>query len=113
MFLIRFPASLVIICLPIKKLSADIEKEIKAAAKNSIAERIGPEKDAEMVLLNGYTGRTITDYATKIVVDCIIAGSHRPGMKDFSLAQLPHVSCVTRLAQYMFSVNKALLITLP
>jgi universal stress protein F len=95
MCLIRFPASLVIICLPIKKLPADIEKEIQAAAKNSIAERIGPEKDAEMVLLNGHACRTITDYAAKIVADCIIAGSHRPGMKDFFLG-----STAARIMRY-------------
>ncbi len=68
-----------------EKMPADIEREIEEAAKKGIAERIGPEKDAEAVVLTGHPGRTITDYAEKIGADCIIVGSHRPEMKDFFL----------------------------
>jgi universal stress protein F len=79
-----------------QKLPADIEKKIQTAAKNSIAERIGPEKDAEIFLLNGHVGRTINDYAAKIAADCIIVGSHRPGMKDFFLGST--AACIMRYA---------------
>jgi nucleotide-binding universal stress UspA family protein len=68
-----------------EKMPSDIEKEIQAAAIKGIAERIGPEKDVEAVVLTGHAGRTITDYAEKIGADCIIVGSHRPEMKDFFL----------------------------
>jgi nucleotide-binding universal stress UspA family protein len=68
-----------------EKMPADIEKEIHESAKKAIAERIGAEKDAEIVLLTGHPGRTITDYAEKIGADCIIVGSHKPEMKDFFL----------------------------
>ena len=51
------------------KMSSNIEKAIQDAAKKSIAERIGPKKDAEIVLLNGHAGRTISDYAEIIGVD--------------------------------------------
>jgi nucleotide-binding universal stress UspA family protein len=68
-----------------EKMPSDIEKEIQAAAIKGIAERIGPEKDVEAVVLTGHPGRTITDYAEKIGADCIIVGSHRPEMKDFFL----------------------------
>jgi nucleotide-binding universal stress UspA family protein len=78
-----------------QKMPADVEKEIQDAAKKSIAERIGPEKDAEIVLLNGHAGRTITDYAEKIGADCIIVGSHRPGLKDFFLG-----STAARIMRY-------------
>ena len=37
------------------------------------------------VLLNGHSGRTITDHARKIGADCIIVGSHKPGLSDFLL----------------------------
>ena len=77
------------------KMPAHIENDIQDAAKQSIAERIGPEKDAEIVLLNGHAGRTITDYAKKSGVDCIIVGSHRPGMKDFFLG-----STAARIMRY-------------
>jgi nucleotide-binding universal stress UspA family protein len=68
-----------------EKMPANIEKEIHESAKKAIAERIGAEKDAEIVLLTGHPGRTITDYAEKIGADCIIVGSHKPEMKDFFL----------------------------
>ena len=58
---------------------------VQEAEKKGSAERIGSDKDAEIVLLNGHAGRTVTDYAEKIAADCIIVGSHRPGMKDFFL----------------------------
>jgi nucleotide-binding universal stress UspA family protein len=78
-----------------QKLPADIEKEIQDAAKNKIADRIGTEKDADVVVLSGHPGRTITDYARKISADCIIVGSHRPGMKDFFLG-----STAARIMRY-------------
>ena len=68
-----------------EKMPADIEKKIHAEAIKGIAERIGPEKDVEAVVLTGHPGRTITDYAEKIGADCIIVGSHKPEMKDFFL----------------------------
>jgi nucleotide-binding universal stress UspA family protein len=61
------------------------EEQIYEAAKKAIAERIGAEKDAEAIVLTGHPGRTITDYAEKVGADCIIVGSHKPGMKDFFL----------------------------
>jgi len=78
-----------------EKMPSDIEKEIHAAAIKGIAERIGPEKDVEAVVLSGHPGRTITDYAEKIGADCIIVGSHRPEMKDFFLG-----STAARIMRY-------------
>jgi len=71
------------------------EKEIEQNALKAIAERIGEEKDVEAVVLSGHAGRTITDYAQKIGADCIIAGSHKPGMKDFFLG-----STAARIMRY-------------
>jgi nucleotide-binding universal stress UspA family protein len=78
-----------------KKLPADVEKEIQDAAKNKIADRIGTEKDADVVVLSGHPGRTITDYARKISADCIIVGSHKPGISDFFLG-----STAARIMRY-------------
>lgn len=63
----------------------DDKEKIHQAAMEAIAERIGPEKDAEAVVLTGHPGRTITDYAEKVGADCIIVGSHKPDVKDFFL----------------------------
>jgi nucleotide-binding universal stress UspA family protein len=66
-------------------LSSKNEEKIHDSAKKAIAERIGAEKDAEVVVLTGHPGRTITDYAEKVGADCIIVGSHKPDMKGFFL----------------------------
>ena len=61
------------------------DQEIRKLAENGIAQRIGERKDADAVVLVGHPGRTITDYSEKIGADCIIVGSHKPGLKDFLL----------------------------
>ena len=62
----------------------DIEK-VRKSAKENMAKRIGENKDVEAVMLTGHAGKTITEYANKAGVDCIIVGSHRPGLQDYFL----------------------------
>lgn len=71
------------------------EDEIRKSAEKGIAERIGVENDAEAVVLVGHAGRTIADYAVEVGADCIIVGSHRPGLKDFFLG-----STAARIVRY-------------
>jgi len=66
-------------------LSPDNNGNIQQSVKDNMAERIGEAKDAEIVVLIGHAGRSITDYAEKIGADCIVVGSHRPDLKDFFL----------------------------
>ncbi len=54
-------------------------------AKIALAERIGDAKDVETVLLKGHSGRDITEFAKKVGADCIIVGSHKPGLRDHLL----------------------------
>ncbi len=75
--------------------SADKQNEILAAAKQGIIDRIGEQEDAETVVLTGHPGRSITEYAQKIGADCIIVGSHRPDLTDFSLG-----STAARIVRY-------------
>ena len=86
-------------------ISSGNDEEIRTSVNKAIAERIGAQKDAEAVVLNGHPGRTITDYAEDIGADCIIVGSHKPGVKDFFSARLRHASCVTRPARCTCCVN--------
>ncbi len=76
-------------------LSPGKEGEIHEAARKAIAERIGSRNDAESVVLTGHPGRTITDYAETVGADCVIVGSHKPGMKDFFLG-----STAARIVRY-------------
>ena len=70
-------------------VSAYVSKEVVAEslerAKTALAERIGPAKDVETVLLKGHSGRAVTEFAKKIEADCIIVGSHKPGLSDHFL----------------------------
>ena len=75
--------------------STDKQNEILAAAKQGVVDRIGTQEDAEVVVLTGHPGRSITDYAQKIGADCIIVGSHRPDLTDFFLG-----STAARIVRY-------------
>ncbi|MFV1853145.1 MAG: universal stress protein [Thalassospira sp.] len=54
-------------------------------AKDALATRVADEPDVELMLIKGHSGRAITDYAEKIGADCIIVGSHKPGLIDYFL----------------------------
>jgi nucleotide-binding universal stress UspA family protein len=56
-----------------------------AVAKAKLAERMTDTPDVEAVMLKGHSGRAINDYAAKVGADCIIVGSHKPGLRDFFL----------------------------
>ncbi len=60
-------------------------KKTRKSSKKEILKRIGGEKDVEAYVIVGHAGRAITDYAEEIDADCIIVGSHQPGLKDFFL----------------------------
>ena len=64
------------------------DKDVEAAYAKAgvrLKDRVGDNPDVEPVLLKGHSGRTIIDYATGIGADCIILGSHKPGLRDFLL----------------------------
>lgn len=64
------------------------QEQVDKARENSAADmtkRLGKSKDVEAVTLTGHAGRAITDYAGEVGADCIIVGSHKPGLKDFFL----------------------------
>ncbi len=60
-------------------------KSVRKSAKEDIVSKIGAEKDVEAVVLMGHSGLAITDYAKEIGADCIVVGSHKPGLQDFFL----------------------------
>lgn len=65
-----------------------VTKEAKSKAleqvKSVMAERCNDET-IESEILYGQAGREISKYAEKIGADCIIIGSHKPGLEDFFL----------------------------
>ncbi|MCV2874303.1 universal stress protein [Defluviimonas sp. WL0050] len=68
------------------------------AARARLEQRVADQKDVTPVILAGHTGRTIADYADEIGADCIVIGSHKPGLKDYFLGStaarvVRHASC--------------------
>ncbi len=66
-------------------LPPDHETEIRKTAEAAIRERVGKQADAEVVVLSGHPGGTITEYAEEVGADCIIVGSHKPELQDYLL----------------------------
>ena len=66
-----------------------------ATARERLNERIAGLDDVEAVLLRGHSGRAITDYAGQIGADCIVVGSHKPGLSDYFLG-----STASRVARH-------------
>ena len=68
------------------------------SAKDALASRVADDPDLESALIKGHSGRAIIDYAEKIGADCIIVGSHKPGLRDYLLGSTAarvarHASC--------------------
>ncbi len=66
-------------------LDADIVKEGFEKARKLMHEKLSGIDGIEPVLIKGHTYRTIIDYATEHGVDCIVIGSHKPGLSDYLL----------------------------
>ncbi|WP_299783668.1 universal stress protein [uncultured Roseobacter sp.] len=66
-------------------VSEDVMKRAVDGAKEKLANRVANTPDVEPVLLHGNPGQSLTSYAKKIGADCIIVGSHKPGLSDFFL----------------------------
>ncbi|MCP5074515.1 MAG: universal stress protein [Rhodobacteraceae bacterium] len=72
----------------------DVARSVKAA-EESLAEKVKDTPGVKAVLLKGHSGRTITDYAAESNADCIIVGSHKPGLRDYFLG-----STVARIVRH-------------
>lgn len=60
--------------------------------------------DAEVVVVEGHSARTILDYADEVGADCIVIASHRPGMQDFFLGStaarvVRHAKCAVHVVR--------------
>ena len=54
-------------------------------AKESMAEKLEGIEGITAALVKGHSARTIIDYAAENNFDCIVIGSHKPGLSDFFL----------------------------
>ena len=61
-------------------------------------------EDAEVIVVDGHSARTILDYANDSKVDCIVIASHRPGMQDYFLGStaarvVRHAKCAVHVVR--------------
>ena len=62
----------------------DLEKTRRQAEANLKA-RIEDHPHIKPVVLEGHAGRSLADYARQAGADCIVVGSHKPGLRDYLL----------------------------
>lgn len=79
-----------------------VTEEAKSKAldtiKSMMKDRLSDEQSIESVILAGRPGSEIPTYAEKVGADCIIVGSHKPGLDDFFLGStssrvVRHATC--------------------
>ncbi|MEM8730488.1 MAG: universal stress protein [Pseudomonadota bacterium] len=81
------------------------ESVVRAAfgdAQALLNERIDGQPDVTGVLRKGHTARTIVDVANEIAADCIVIGSHKPGLADYLLGStsswvIRHAPCAVHV----------------
>lgn len=66
-------------------LDENTVRQAFAATQAKLDSRVEGMTDVTPVVVKGHSGRTIIDYATDQSADCIIIGSHKPGLIDYLL----------------------------
>ncbi|MDV7341492.1 universal stress protein [Terasakiella sp. A23] len=64
-------------------ITSDFEAKTLARAEEMMAERLKDETGIESVILNGQAAKELSEYARNIDADCIVMGSHKPGLEDY------------------------------
>ncbi len=66
-------------------LDEKVAKDEYESVKRRLHEKLAGSKDIKAELVKGHTYRTIVDYASDNEIDCIVMGSHKPGLSDYLL----------------------------
>lgn len=83
-------------------LDEDIVRRAFAATEARLAERLAGVTDVTGVVIKGHSGRSIIDYAANNGADCIVMGSHKPGLIDYLLGStaarvVRHAPCAVHI----------------
>lgn len=73
-------------------------------ARTRMAEKLAEHPEVKPVLKKGHSYRTIVDYSTEIKADCIVIGSHKPGLRDYFLGStaarvVRHAPCAVHVTR--------------
>ena len=92
--------------MPQGSVSAFLDEDAVRAgfdrAKAQLADKLTGMPDITPVLEKGHSARTIIDYVDAHNIDCIVIGSHKPGLSDYSLGStaariVRHASCAVHV----------------
>lgn len=72
------------------------------AARKALTDKTAGLEGVTPVILSGHSARSIIDYAADNGVDCIVIGSHRPGLSDYFLGStaarvVRHAGCAVHV----------------
>lgn len=86
----------------ISYMPTDYVAESRIAIEKELAEMGAALPNAQAVVIEGHSGRTIVDWADENGADCIVIASHRPGMQDLLLgstatAVVRHAKCAVHV----------------
>ena len=81
------------------------EESVKAGfekAKALLLEKLKDSPGVKPKIVKGHSARTIIDFADENGVDCIVMGSHRPGLSDYFLGStaarvVRHATCAVHV----------------
>lgn len=83
-------------------LGDDVVKEGFENAKVLLATKLADVSDVEGKIVAGHSARTIIDYVRDAQIDCVVIGSHKPGLSDYFLGStasrvVRHVPCAVHV----------------
>ena len=82
-----------------------VMKNAFTSAETEMNARVADMDGVKAVTVQGHSGRTIVDTATSLKADCIVLGSHKPGLIDYLLGStaarvVQHAPCAVHVARY-------------
>ncbi len=82
-----------------------VMKNAFSRAETEMNQRVADMDGVQAVTVQGHSGRTIVDTATSLKADCIVLGSHKPGLIDYLLGStaarvVQHAPCAVHVARY-------------
>ncbi len=83
-------------------LDKDAVKQGYAKAQKLLNQKLDPYPDIGGEIVKGHSARAIIDFASEQGFDCIVVGSHKPGLSDYFLGStasrvVRHASCAVHV----------------
>lgn len=88
----------------ISYMPRDYMVESRQAIEAELSDMAATLPNAQGLVVDGHSGRTILDWASENNVDCIVIASHRPGMTDLLLGStaaqvVRHAACAVHVVR--------------